>query len=123
MSEVYVGATGSLIFVPAEATLKKYGLSREEWLARWHSQGELCPVCGTVPPSGRTVIDHQHIRGWKQMPPDERKKYVRGIVCVTCNHFILTRYGTVRKFLGAAAYLSRYYGNWSEFDRVVREVR
>ena len=106
---------------PTANTLKKYGLDVASWLKVWHSQGEVCGVCGTVPQSGRLTIDHFHAKGWKEMPPEERRKHVRGITCTTCNHFILTRYGTIRKFLGAAAYLARHSGR-DAFARAIMEV-
>ena len=104
------------INVPAADTLRKYGLTFSAWLdivdqdvvddcegAVW-----LCPVCRKTPRTGRTVVDHFHVRGWKTMSPLLRVKYVRGVVCTTCNHFILTRYGSPEKFRLAAAYLERY---------------
>jgi hypothetical protein len=94
--------------VPTRATLRRYGWTEERWKARWDEQGGVCPVCAVAPRTGRTVLDHQHVKGWKAMPPEQRAEYVRGIVCVTCNHFVLTRYGTVLKFLGAAMYLANY---------------
>jgi hypothetical protein len=100
---------------PSTSTLKKYGVDIDWWRHQWFDvQGGVCAVCGREPPLRKdgtpawTVIDHQHVRGFKKMPPEERRKYVRGIVCITCNHFVLTRYGTVAKFLGAAAYIYRY---------------
>ncbi len=106
------------IRVPADTTLKRYGLDLEEWKAHilidvwaldllWH-----CPICKRVPPSGRTVIDHYHVKGWKGMPPEDRKKYYRGIVCVTCNHFVLTRYLTPDRAVAAAEYLSTRDVRW-----------
>lgn len=42
------------------------------------------------------------------MTPEARKLFVRGLACISCNHFVLTRYGTPEKHRGAAAYLERY---------------
>lgn len=103
-----------LVRTPTDKTLAKYGLSPEGWRDIWAGQGYVCPVCGVVPPSGRTVIDHYHVRGWKKMPPVERRKYVRGVVCITCNHFILTRYSTPDKLRRAADYLERGDVRWRE---------
>ena len=96
--------------VPTRATLRRYGWAEERWRGRWDEQGGVCPVCGIAPRTGRTVLDHEHVRGWKKLTPAERAEYVRGVVCVTCNHFVLTRYLTVRKALGAAFYLATYEG-------------
>ena len=93
---------------PVQGTLDKYGMSLYDWEVLLFQQKGVCGVCGEEPASKRLVIDHEHVRGWRHMVPEERKKYVRGLCCVTCNHFVLTRYGTVEKFRGAAAYLERY---------------
>lgn len=99
--------------LPTKGTLDRYGLTLDEWLGYLGVTKETkdeakCPVCDNRPPSGRFVTDHEHVRGWKDMARDVRKRYVRGVVCTTCNHFILTRYGTPAKHRGAADYLEAY---------------
>lgn len=77
------------IKVPSKATLKKYGLSAEEFSEIWRKQGSVCPICNRVPTTGRVNIDHHHVPKWKQMPPERRKTFVRGILCWHCNHQVL----------------------------------
>lgn len=96
------------IQVPQAQTLKKYGLSQQEWCEILDAQDGVCGSCGRVPPSGRLVTDHEHVRGWKAMPPERRKFYVRGVVCFQCNHYALRRGMTQRVLRGAADYLDRY---------------
>ena len=98
---------------PTPATLAKYGLSIEEWWAQLERQGGVCPILGTVPSTGRFVMDHEHVRGWKQMPPDQRKQYVRGIVSWFANHAYLGRGISVERALRVALYLARYEGDMS----------
>lgn len=93
---------------PKPATLKKYGLSLEEWLALLDAQGGTCAVCEKVPSSGRLVTDHQHVPGWKRLPAEQRKRFVRGLLCWTCNHYFLARGITVRKSQRVTTYLERY---------------
>lgn len=100
---------------PSPATLAKYGLSLEEWL---DLAGDGCYVCERPwegPEGRRGVTDHEHVPGWKKMPPSERRKYVRGVICIMCNHFLLTKWGTVARHAMAAAYLIRYEqgGQWT----------
>jgi hypothetical protein len=45
---------------PAEATLRKYGLSVGDWNLIAFRQGERCALCKGLPPSGRLTI---HERG------------------------------------------------------------
>jgi len=91
---------------PAKVTLAKYGLTLAEWVAMYTSQKGLCAVCLKDPK--RLVIDHKHQPGWKHMAPKERKLYVRGLCCDSCNHYVLTRYADAAKHRQAAAYLDKF---------------
>jgi hypothetical protein len=96
------------IKVPSQATLKKYGLSAEDWLTILEEQSWVCPIMGTVPSTGRFVIDHEHVVGWSGMPPEERKKYVRGIVSWYANHAYLGRGISVERAANVLQFLTRY---------------
>lgn len=95
---------------PTKQTLRKYGLDYTEWVDIGLSRPGfgLCQVCGKIPASKILHIDHEHVRGWKKMPPSERKKYVRGLLCYTCNRFHLSRGMTRQKALSIAKYLEEY---------------
>ena len=93
---------------PTAATLRRYGLSVDEWRAMLVAQGNGCGVCGKVPASGTLHIDHSHQRGWKRMPPSERKQWVRGLCDFTCNSVWLRRGATPEKLRAAADYLERF---------------
>lgn len=67
--------------LPSKQTLKRYGLSMEEWVAMYDKFGGTCHVCRK--PSKRLCVDHFHVRGWAKMPPEERKQYVRGLLDYT----------------------------------------
>jgi hypothetical protein len=94
--------------VPTQATLKKYGLTADEWRAILERQGGVCAVCRTLPSSGRLHIDHAHVRGWAKLPPDQRKRHVRGLVCFLANHFWLARQMDAEKARNVAAYLEAF---------------
>lgn len=96
-----------MICVPKPATLKRYGLTGEAWLAILEAQGGVCYVCQKAPPSGRLCTDHEHVRGWKGKPPEERRRFVRGLLCWTCNHYYLGRGITVAKARRVVEYLER----------------
>lgn len=91
---------------PRRATLRKYGLSEQEWEQMWTEQGRICPICGRS--DAPTVIDHEHVRGWKKMKPEQRKKYVRGIPCNWCNRWIIGRGTTPQLLINGAHYLLKY---------------
>jgi hypothetical protein len=93
---------------PKPATLRKYGLTANEWRVILKRQGGGCAVCGLVPKSGRLCTDHEHVKGWKKMKPEQRKQYVRGILCFFCNHYYVSRAITVVKARNVLKYLSDY---------------
>lgn len=93
---------------PSKATLKKYGLSQQEWLDLLQQQGGVCAVCKRVPDNGRLCTDHEHVKGWKKLAPEHRKLYVRGQLCFFCNHYYCSRAITVEKAKAVVAYLEAY---------------
>jgi hypothetical protein len=103
---------GVKLIQPKPLTLKKYGLTADEWRAIADRQYELCAVCATLPKSGRLCIDHEHVKGWKKLEPSERRKYVRGLVCYQCNHALLRRGMTPLRLTSAAEYLRAYAKRW-----------
>ncbi len=94
--------------VPRPETLRRYGLTEAEWLRILRRQKGTCAVCRTVPKSGRLCTDHEHVKGWKKMKPEQRKRYVRGILCYFCNHWYVGRCITVAKAKNILEYLTRY---------------
>lgn len=107
---------------PTKITLNKYGLSVTEWEAILEAQGGRCAICKKVPSTGRFVTDHEHVRGWKAMPPEKRKLYVRGITCWWCNETLLARGVTVEKARNLVDYLHRYETQgtviWTGYEKV-----
>jgi len=103
-----------IIAEPTASTLKKYGGDLVSWRVLLEEQGFVCGVCGKVPsPSKRDgkrrlVIDHEHVRGWKNMVPEQRWRHVRGLTCWWCNSAYLARGITVEKAEGVVRYLRRY---------------
>jgi hypothetical protein len=91
---------------PSQATLRKYGLSKDEWLEIWYSQNEMCPICSRS--YAPLVIDHEHVRNWKKMKPEKRKLYVRGLPCSWCNRWIIGRGATPQLLINGAHYLLAY---------------
>lgn len=67
---------------------KVYGLNKDEYLNLFKRCGNLCEMnCGNPvhPFTWYSHVDHQHIENFKDLPPNEKKKYVRGILCNKCN--------------------------------------
>lgn len=97
-----------MIKTPSLPTLKKYGLNEDEWRAMAEAQNGRCFVCEKEPGTGRLCIDHDHVRGWKNMPPERRKLYVRGLLCWTCNFYYCGKGITVEKSKNVTKYLEQY---------------
>jgi hypothetical protein len=94
--------------IPSAKTLAKYGLAEAEFVAMAEAQAGACRVCENEPRNGRLCIDHLHVRGWKAMPPEQRKLYVRGLLCFFCNHYYVGRAITVRKARNVVDYLEDF---------------
>ena len=71
---------------PAPVTLRRYGLTDLEWLALLAAQGWRCPICRKSGAAVRWNTDHHHVPGWAKKVPEERKRFVRGVLCAWCNH-------------------------------------
>lgn len=93
---------------PSRQTLRRYGITVEEWQGILDQQGGACGVCGKVPESGTLHIDHEHVKNWKKMEPSDRKRFVRGLCCFTCNAKWVGRGATPTKLRAAAEYLEAY---------------
>lgn len=98
-----------LVRVPTEKTLRRYGLTSRDWLVILKRQGGVCFVCSKVPPSGRLNTDHEHVKGWKKLPPEERRRYVRGILCPWCNGKLIGWRVTLAKAEALVIYLRDYH--------------
>lgn len=96
------------IIPTSAATLRKYGMTQEEWLAIVKEQNNCCAICRQVPKSGKLVVDHFHVRGWKKMKPAERRLYVRGVVCHFCNIKCVSRWATIERAINVINYLRKY---------------
>jgi hypothetical protein len=92
---------------PRKETLEKYGLTEQDFIALLASQGGRCAICRNVP-NGRWNIDHHHAKGWKRMTAERRKKYVRGILCWTCNRLYAGRGITIDRAERLVLYLKEF---------------
>ncbi len=82
----------STSFIPADSTLKKYGLTFGEWMDFYNQQHGACAICHSPFKLGHRVnVDHVHVKGWNRMAPELRKQYVRGLLCYQCNKFAAMR--------------------------------
>ena len=95
------------MILPRPATLKKYGLTEEDWVELYNLQGGVCPVCER-PMEKRIVVDHVHVRGFKKMSDENKRKWIRGLTDWYCNHYHLARGITVKKSKNVTAYLERF---------------
>lgn len=99
---------GSIIKVPSAKTLKKYGLDAESWLAILDAQGWACAICKMVPRTGRLNTDHFHVKRWKKLPAEKRRRYVRGLTCWNCNRYYLGRGINIQRAISVVAYLRAF---------------
>lgn len=93
---------------PSPVTLGKYGWTLEDWLGQLEGNRWRCPICLRAPRTGKYVTDHEHVRGWAKMPDEERKLYVRGLTCWSCNRYLLARDISVATAHNVVCYLETY---------------
>jgi hypothetical protein len=99
--------------LPSPVTLKKYGLSEEDYIDLYNKHDGACHVC-LVKPKNSTralAIEHEHVLGFKKMLPEEKKNHVRGLADWICNYRILTRGVTLERLKNAVRYLEEYEQN------------
>jgi hypothetical protein len=100
-----------LVRIPKKITLDRYGIDASEWLYIFESQGWMCPICKKKPKTGSPSefnIDHIHVRNYDKLPPEERRKYVRGILCQWCNRSYMAKHMTEEKAKNIILYLTQY---------------
>jgi len=83
-----------ILRLASKATLRRYHLSAEQYLAILELQGGVCAICGGRRPYA-LHIDHDHLTG-----------RVRGLLCKRCNHRLLPASLDGQLLAGAAAYLA-----------------
>lgn len=107
---------------PTRGTLAKYGLTMADWIRLCEACGCTCVVCGKPFGDRPLVVDHEHVKGFKAhkkrkakngrtikvrvMPPEERRRHVRGVLHNYCNRFVrswltLERAESIVKYLRA----------------------
>jgi hypothetical protein len=91
--------------------LNSYGLTLDEYEAISKAQGGVCAVCGRPPKTRSLHVDHEHVKGYNKLPPSERRKYIRGLLCFTCNWIFLSRGISLEKARKMVCYLENYDRN------------
>lgn len=109
MTAVVVTTIGNVVQpAPTVSTLKKYGLVLDDWPRLLAEAGHQCPICRRRWPEVRLVIDHEHVERWRFLVPEERRKFVRGVVCVRCNMRFLVPGMTASIAVRMGTYLIQY---------------
>jgi len=100
--------------IPTQKTLDKYGLTESDFQQMLKAQDYKCPICKKTPnPSKkdgkiRFVVDHYHAKGWKKMQPEQRKTFVRGLLCWYDNRYFLSKGITREKAKAVDEYLADF---------------
>ena len=90
---------------------KNYGYTPEMWYALFETQNRCCALfdsCGSTTPgwAGDWHMDHEHVDGFEEMPPEEKRKYVRGILCHHCNLMLGHAGDSPKRLQAGAKYLA-----------------
>jgi hypothetical protein len=93
---------------PSETTLRRYGLTADDWLALLAAQGWKCPICRKAARHLKLNTDHDHVPMWAKLPAEERARTVRGVLCAYCNHRRVNSRMTAAEAQRIADYLAAY---------------
>lgn len=88
-----------------------YGITLKDWTKLFNQQEGVCAICKAMPKNQILCVDHLHAKGYKKMESKEKKKYVRGLLCFTCNTSFgrIERRKTPRRLLeGIIEYFKKY---------------
>lgn len=95
--------------IPSKQTLKKYGLSEDDWKDLYNKYDGCCHLCFEKFGEKRIYIDHEHVDNYKNLTQEERKKKVRGLLNYQCNFILLQKSNdNLDKLRKAVAYLEKY---------------
>lgn len=86
--------------------MQRYGMTLADYDALLRKQGGKCALCDFVPGDAPLHIDHQHVEGYAELPPKEKRKYVRGLLCAGCNRLVAA-FDSMNFFERAMTYLKR----------------
>jgi hypothetical protein len=101
--------TPSQLTPPSAQTLKKYGITAEVWYTYLDLQDGKCPICEREFTSKmRPCIDHLHVTGFKKMVREKKAKYIRGLLCLWCNHRLVAKGMTTERAYNIYEYLSDF---------------
>lgn len=67
---------------------QKYGLTPERYKAMLTAQDGRCAICRTDTLNSKNKhfdVDHVHVPGFRELPSEEKLRYIRGLLCTACN--------------------------------------
>ncbi len=104
--------------------LKKYGITTIDYGVLLAKQNYVCSICKEEKTKLGKIknlcVDHIHVPGYAKMKSEEKKKYVRGLLCFLCNTAIkFEKSGMGRKQLeGMVEYFNEYRFKGECFDHI-----
>jgi hypothetical protein len=66
----------------------RYGLSLRGYEYLMKKQKGVCAIC-KKPSKSNLHVDHEHVKGYKDLPPNKKRQLVRGLLCHWCNRYLL----------------------------------
>lgn len=66
---------------------RNYGITKDEYDTMRYACGFQCQICKKHEDvlGYELRVDHRHVVGYKEMEPEEKSKYIRGLLCDFCN--------------------------------------
>lgn len=88
--------------------LKSYGITQREYDGMLSAQRGVCAVCGSPPKTRSLHVDHEHVKGFKKMDANTKKRFIRGLLCFQCNWIFLSRGISLNRAKRIVEYLRNY---------------
>jgi len=85
---------------------RTYGITILDFYALTQVYDGRCWRCKRPPKPRKTLcVDHQHVKNYKKLPPEQKKKYVRGLLDWFCNKYRIGGITDPKEFDVSAEYL------------------
>jgi len=84
-------------------------MNLKDWENLYESQGGKCVICDrNFDEKIRPCIDHLHVKGYKKLSFEKRKKWVRGLLCLYCNRRLVPKGMTANRAYNIYKYLKEF---------------
>lgn len=71
--------------------IKRYGITVRDKELMLEKQKYCCACCEKPFGGKKAYVDHEHCLGYSRLPPEEKRNYIRGLLCYICNKWLVAK--------------------------------